>query len=66
MSLVKPVVETTAEDFAASLELGVVGAAAAVGQILPAMRERRRGTLLFTTGSAAITPNPERATSGVV
>jgi hypothetical protein len=30
------------------------------------MRATGRGTLLFTTGSAALTPRPERASSGIV
>jgi short-subunit dehydrogenase len=65
VATIKPVDVTTAEDLAAALELGVVGAAATVGHALAAMRERGSGTLLFTTGSAVLTPNPERATSGV-
>jgi short-subunit dehydrogenase len=65
LETIKPVAETTAEDLAAALELGVVGCAAAVGAVLPGMREAGRGTLLFTTGSAVIRPNPERATSGI-
>jgi short-subunit dehydrogenase len=66
IATIKTVVETTAEDFRVALELGMVGTAAAVGRVLPSMRAARRGTLLFTTGSAALKPNPERATSGVV
>jgi NAD(P)-dependent dehydrogenase (short-subunit alcohol dehydrogenase family) len=50
---------------AAALELGVVGMAAAVGAVLPHMQDAGRGTLLFTTGSAAIRPNAQRATSAV-
>jgi NADP-dependent 3-hydroxy acid dehydrogenase YdfG len=63
---IKPVEATTAEDLDAALRLGVVGTAAAVGRVLPAMRAAGRGTLLFTTGSAALTPTPARATSGIV
>lgn len=63
VGLIKPVLETTPEDLSASLELNVVGASAAVGVVLPAMRGR--GTLLFTTGGGALSPNPERAASGV-
>jgi len=37
-----------------------------VEQALPAMRAAGRGTLLFTTGSAALTPTPARASSGIV
>ena len=47
-------------------ELNVVGAAAAVQAVLAGMRERGRGTLLFTTGGAAVAPSHERAVSGVV
>lgn len=66
VATIKPVVDTTAEDLRAALELGVVGTAAAVGQVLPAMRAAGHGTLLFTTGSAALTPRPDRASSGIV
>ena len=66
IATIKPVADTTAEDLRAALELGVVGTAAAVGRVLPAMRAAGRGTLLFTTGSAALTPTPGRATSGIV
>jgi len=66
VATIKPVEDTTAEDLRAALELGVVGTAAAVTSVLPAMRAAGRGTLLFTTGSAALTPRPERAASGIV
>jgi short-subunit dehydrogenase len=63
---IKPVADTTAEDLDAALRLGIVGTAAAVGRVLPSMRATGHGTLLFTTGSAALTPTPQRATSGIV
>jgi NAD(P)-dependent dehydrogenase (short-subunit alcohol dehydrogenase family) len=66
IATIKPVLETTEDDLAAALELGIVGTAAAVQQVLPAMREAGRGTLLFTTGSAVLNPNPDRAASGIV
>lgn len=66
IATIKPVDQTTAEDFREALDLGVVGTAAAVERVLPSMRAAGRGTLLFTTGSAVLKPNPERATSGVV
>lgn len=66
VATIKPVVDTSAEELRAALELGVVGTAAAIGEVLPAMRAAGRGTLLFTTGSAALTPRPERASSGIV
>jgi short-subunit dehydrogenase len=66
LDTIKPVTATSAEDFGAALELGVVGCAAAVGAVLEPMLEAGRGSLLFTTGSAAIRPSAQRATSGVV
>jgi NADP-dependent 3-hydroxy acid dehydrogenase YdfG len=66
VATIRPVEDTTAEDLDAALRLGVVGTAAAVGRVLPAMRAAGRGTLLFTTGSAALTPTPGRASSGIV
>lgn len=66
LATIKPVAETTAEDLDAALALGVVGTAAAVERVLPAMRAAGRGTLLFTTGSAALTPTAARAVSGIV
>jgi NAD(P)-dependent dehydrogenase (short-subunit alcohol dehydrogenase family) len=65
VATIKPVEATTAEDLDAALRLGVVGTAAAVARVLPAMRAARHGTLLFTTGSAALTPTPARASSGI-
>jgi NADP-dependent 3-hydroxy acid dehydrogenase YdfG len=62
---IKPVTETTPSDLRASLELSVLGAAAAVAAVLPGMRQRRRGTLLFTTGGAAVSPKAARAGSGI-
>ncbi|MGA5300326.1 SDR family NAD(P)-dependent oxidoreductase [Nucisporomicrobium flavum] len=65
VATIKPVGETTGEDVARALALGVTGAVAATEAVLPAMLERGRGTLLYTTGSAAVNPSPERATSAV-
>lgn len=65
IGLIRPVLETRPEDYIASLRLNVGGAAAAVEAVLPAMRARGRGTVLFTTGSAALRPDPARATSAV-
>jgi NADP-dependent 3-hydroxy acid dehydrogenase YdfG len=66
VATIKPVADTSAEDLREALALGVVGTAAAVGCVVPAMRAAGRGSLLFTTGSAALTPSSGRATSGVV
>ncbi len=65
VGLIKPVAETTAGELSDSLQLGVVGTAAAVGAVLPRMRKRGTGTMLFTTGSAVLNPNPDRASSGI-
>ena len=62
---IKPVAETSSADMGAALELAVLGAIDAVEAVLPSMRERGRGTLLFTTGGAAVAPNAERASSAV-
>ncbi|MEU6374538.1 SDR family NAD(P)-dependent oxidoreductase [Streptomyces sp. NPDC046909] len=66
VGLIKPVLETGAAELERALALNVVGAAAAVQAVLPAMREAGRGTLLFVTGGAVAHPNPERAASTVV
>ena len=63
VSLIKPVTDTTAEDVSAALQLNAVGAAAAVGELLPTLRPG--ATLLFTTGGAAVDRNPNRAVSAV-
>jgi NADP-dependent 3-hydroxy acid dehydrogenase YdfG len=61
----KPLLETTADDIRGPLEFSVVGAVAAVQAVLPGMRSAGRGTMLFTTGGAAINPYPERAGVGI-
>jgi short-subunit dehydrogenase len=43
----------------------VGGAATVVGSVVPGMLERGHGTLLFTTGSGALHPSPQRAASAV-
>jgi len=62
---IKPVAETTSADMGAALELSVLGAVDAVEAVLPSMRERGAGTLLFTTGGAAVAPSADRASSAV-
>jgi short-subunit dehydrogenase len=66
VDLIRPVLDTTAADLRDALALTVVGAAAVVQAVLPGMLERGSGTLLFTTGGAAVRPSPERAVSAVV
>ena len=61
-----PVAETSAADLEVALGLSIVGAAAAVRAVMPAMRQSRHGTLLFTAGGAALHPSADRAASGVV
>ncbi|MGW4000131.1 SDR family NAD(P)-dependent oxidoreductase [Amycolatopsis sp. NPDC004772] len=57
-------VETTAESVTAQLELHVLGAVTAVGQVLPDMRARGTGTLLLTTGVSSTIPAPFLANVG--
>jgi NADP-dependent 3-hydroxy acid dehydrogenase YdfG len=61
----KPILETTVEDVRGPLEFSVLGAVAATRTVLGPMREAGRGTLLFTTGGAAINPYPLRAGVGI-
>jgi NADP-dependent 3-hydroxy acid dehydrogenase YdfG len=61
----KPILETTVDDVRGPLEFSVLGAVAAATTVLPAMLDARRGTLLFTTGGAAINPYPLRAGVGI-
>lgn len=62
---IKPILDTTPDDLHAALALNLVGAAAAVAAVLPAMRTAGRGTLLFVTGSAVVNPTAERAASAI-
>jgi NADP-dependent 3-hydroxy acid dehydrogenase YdfG len=57
----KPILETTAEDIRGPLEFSVVGAVAAVQAVVGPMRSAGRGTILFTTGTAFISLDPQRA-----
>ncbi|WP_433437201.1 SDR family NAD(P)-dependent oxidoreductase [Nonomuraea sp. CA-141351] len=65
IGLIKPVLDTRADDLEQALALNVVGAAAAAQAVLPAMRTAGRGTLLFVTGGAVEHPNPDRAASAI-
>ena len=53
----KPVAETTTEDLRAATEFSILGAATAVRQVVPGMRELGGGTILLPNGSSAATPN---------
>jgi NADP-dependent 3-hydroxy acid dehydrogenase YdfG len=61
----KPILETTVDDLRGPLEFSVLGAAAATQAVIGPMREAGRGTILFTTGGAAVNPYPARAGVGV-
>jgi short-subunit dehydrogenase len=61
----KPILETTVQDVRGPLEFSVLGAVAATQAVIEPMRAAGRGTLLFTTGGAAINPYPERAGVGI-
>jgi short-subunit dehydrogenase len=61
----RPVLKTTVDDVRAALEFSVLGAVAAVRTVVGAMLEQGSGTILFTTGGAAINPNPARTGVGI-
>jgi short-subunit dehydrogenase len=57
--------DVAAERFAADLAVSVVGAFTSAQHVLPAMRSRGAGTLLFTGGGFAFEPMPVMASLGV-
>jgi NADP-dependent 3-hydroxy acid dehydrogenase YdfG len=61
----KPILETSVDDVRGPLEFSVLGAVAATRAVLGPMRAAGRGTILFTTGGAAINPYPLRAGVGI-
>jgi NADP-dependent 3-hydroxy acid dehydrogenase YdfG len=61
----KSVLETTVDDVRGPLEFSVLGAVAATQAVIGPMREAGRGTILFTTGGAAVNPYPARAGVGI-
>jgi NADP-dependent 3-hydroxy acid dehydrogenase YdfG len=61
----KPILETTVEDLRGPLEFSVLGAVAAATAVIRPMLDAGRGTILFTTGGAAIHPYPQRAGVGI-
>jgi NADP-dependent 3-hydroxy acid dehydrogenase YdfG len=61
----KPILETTVDDVRGPLEFSVLGAVAATTAVIGPMLERGAGTILFTTGGAAINPYPARAGVGI-
>lgn len=50
--------DLTAEDLVQDFKVNVVGAIVAVKQVIPQMREQKKGTILFTGGGLALEPNP--------
>jgi NADP-dependent 3-hydroxy acid dehydrogenase YdfG len=61
----KPILETSVDDFRGPLEFSVLGAVAAATAVIAPMVEAGSGSILFTTGGAAIKPYPARAGVGV-
>jgi NADP-dependent 3-hydroxy acid dehydrogenase YdfG len=61
----KPILETTVDDVRGPLEFSVLGAVAAATAVVGPMLDAGRGTILFTTGAAAINPYPLRAGVGI-
>jgi NADP-dependent 3-hydroxy acid dehydrogenase YdfG len=59
------VLDTTRDDLTSAFEFSVLGPVAAVEQVLPGMRERGRGTLLFVNGGSAARPNANVAGTSV-
>jgi short-subunit dehydrogenase len=61
----KPILETTVDDVRGPIEFSILGAVAATRAVVGPMRDAGRGTILFTTGGAAINPYPLRAGVGI-
>ena len=61
----KPLAQLSADELSADLRISIGGALAAAQAVLPAMRERGAGTLLFTGGGFAFEPMPAMASLGV-
>ncbi|HEY0276802.1 MAG TPA: SDR family NAD(P)-dependent oxidoreductase [Solirubrobacterales bacterium] len=61
----KPIRETTVDDLRGPLEFSVLGAVAAALAVAEPMVEAGSGSILFTTGAAAVKPYPERTGVGV-
>jgi NAD(P)-dependent dehydrogenase (short-subunit alcohol dehydrogenase family) len=57
--------DVTPENVLPVFEHQVLGAVAAVGAVLPGMRERGNGVLLFTTGASSVIPVPMMGNVGI-
>jgi NADP-dependent 3-hydroxy acid dehydrogenase YdfG len=60
-----PLDETTLDQVQDAFAFSVLGSMTAVQAVLPGMRQRGRGSLLFTSGGSAITPNPKVAGTSI-
>jgi NADP-dependent 3-hydroxy acid dehydrogenase YdfG len=61
----RPLLDTTVADFVAAVEFSILGAVAAVHQVLPAMRAAGQGSILFVNGGSAVRPNAAVAGTSV-
>ena len=61
----RPVLETSYEDLVGALEFSVLGPFTAVNQVLPGMRDRGKGTILFVNGGTAVRPLPGYAGTSI-
>jgi NADP-dependent 3-hydroxy acid dehydrogenase YdfG len=61
----KPILETGVDDVRGPLEFSVLGSVAATQAVIGPMLEAGKGTILFTTGGAAVNPYPQRAGVGI-
>lgn len=61
----KPLAELTPQELAADLQTSIVGAWAAAQAVLPGMKARGQGTILFTGGGFAFEPMPAMAVVGI-
>ena len=61
----QPVLETTRKQAQAAFEFSVLGPMTAVQAVLPGMRKRGTGSLLFVTGCSSLVPNGAVAGSSI-
>lgn len=61
----QPVLETTTKQAQAAFEFSVLGTMRSVQAVLPGMRKRGRGSLLFTSGGSSLIPNGKVAGTSI-
>ncbi|MDJ0392916.1 SDR family NAD(P)-dependent oxidoreductase [Rhodococcus sp. G-MC3] len=61
----RPVLDTSVGDLTGAIEFSVYGSVTACQQVLPAMTERRSGTILLVNGSSGAHPNGNVAGTSV-